>query len=115
MVVSVIEMSFTYAAVLLFSRSYANSDWLLCRAFSNLLDRGSDNRSSILRVREFKVHSPANKAQLQHRAAPSRTCNIHLGRLRTVFRVSADQHLAASQGHSRVAVVSGLNLQHRGR
>jgi len=62
---------------------------------------------------KFQVHAAADKPLFQHRPTPGRAGDGHLNRLRTVLRMAGNQHRAVAQQHRGVAVVLGLNLQHR--
>src|SRR3954471_9664044 len=63
---------------------------------------------------KFQMHAPSHILQLQHRTAPGGSRNRNLHRFRTKLRMSRKQSLAATQQHSRVTMMHGLNLEHGG-
>ena len=61
---------------------------------------------------KFQPHSAADEAHFEHRTAPSRACNRHLHRLRTVFRMPGDQNGALAQKLRGIEMILRSDLQY---
>src|SRR5580658_625480 len=62
---------------------------------------------------KLQMHAPPHKLQLQHGPAPGRARDRNQNRLGTKLRMPRNHRIAAAQKHGPVAMVHGLNFEHR--
>src|SRR5579864_2734028 len=82
---------------------------------ADFLNARGDDGTGIVRVVEFKMHTPAEELKLEHGASPARAGDGDLDRLRAEFGMTGEKSLAASEEDCGVAVIHGLNFKNGGR
>ena len=80
-------------------------------AFPDIPNSRSHNWGIVVRVMEFQVHTAPHEIYFEQGSAPARAGNGHQHRLRTVSRMSRDQHFSLAQNFGGVAAIRSFDFE----